>query len=138
MKAAIEALQRVRDEVSGSERRPPSMILLSDRSISSERAALPALLALAAAWKALVSAGGCDVPLIIETGQVIETHHLAMLIAAVLALSVLISRWSFPKALKQRALLDIAKPSMSACEKCSPEWAFARSAAIAIASSSKS
>ena len=82
VKAAIEALQRVRDEASSSERRPPSMILLSDRGISSERAALPALLALAAAWKALVSAGACDVPLIIETGQVIETHHLAMLIAA--------------------------------------------------------
>jgi glutamate synthase domain-containing protein 2/glutamate synthase domain-containing protein 1/glutamate synthase domain-containing protein 3 len=82
VKAAIDALQRVRDEVSSSERRPPSMILLSDRGISSERAALPALLALAAAWKALVSAGACDVPLIIETGQVIETHHLAMLIAA--------------------------------------------------------
>jgi glutamate synthase (ferredoxin) len=82
VKAAIEALQRVRDEVSSSEGRPPSMILLSDRGISSERAALPALLALAAAWKALVSAGACDVPLIIETGQVIETHHLAMLIAA--------------------------------------------------------
>jgi len=82
VKAAIEALQRVRDEVSSSEHRPPSMILLSDRGISSERAALPALLALAAAWKALVSAGACDVPLIIETGQVIETHHLAMLIAA--------------------------------------------------------
>ena len=82
VKAAIEALQRIRDEVSSSKRRPPSMILLSDRGISSERAALPALLALAAAWKALVSAGACDVPLIIETGQVIETHHLAMLIAA--------------------------------------------------------
>ena len=82
VKAAIEALQRVRDEVSSSEHRPPSMILLSDRGISSERAAVPALLALAAAWKVLVSAGACDVPLIIETGQVIETHHLAMLIAA--------------------------------------------------------
>src|ERR1700751_1469818 len=82
VKAAIGAAQCVRDEVSSSERRPPSMILLSDRGISSERAAVPALLALAAAWKALVSAGACDVPLIIETGQVIETHHLAMLIAA--------------------------------------------------------
>jgi len=82
VKAAIEALQRVRDEVRSSEPRPPSMILLSDRGISSERAALPALLALAAAWKALVSAGACDVPLMVETGQVIETHHLAMLIAA--------------------------------------------------------
>jgi glutamate synthase domain-containing protein 2/glutamate synthase domain-containing protein 1/glutamate synthase domain-containing protein 3 len=82
VKAAIEALQRLRDEVSNPESRPPSMILLSDRGISSERAALPALLALVAAWKALVSAGACDVPLLIETGQVIETHHLAVLIAA--------------------------------------------------------
>ena len=82
VKAAIDALQRLRDDVSSSERRPSSTILLSDRGITSERAALPALLALAAAWKALVSAGACDVPLLVETGQVIETHHLAMLIAA--------------------------------------------------------
>src|ERR1700719_90657 len=80
--AAIEALQRVRDEASDSEDRVPGMILLSDRGISPERAALPALLALAAAWKAMGRAGACDVPLVIETGQVIETHHLAMLIAA--------------------------------------------------------
>jgi glutamate synthase (ferredoxin) len=82
VRAAIEALQRVRDEASDSEGRAPGMILLSDRGINAERAALPALLALAAAWKALVGAGACDVPLVIETGQVIETHHLAMLIAA--------------------------------------------------------
>jgi glutamate synthase (ferredoxin) len=80
--AAIEALQRVRYEAGSAEHRTPSMTLLSDRGISSERAALPALLAVAAAWKALVGAGACDVPLIIETGQVIETHHLAMLVAA--------------------------------------------------------
>ena len=30
----------------------------------------------------MVSLGACDVPLVIETGQVIETHHVAMLIAA--------------------------------------------------------
>ncbi len=82
VEASLEAFQRVRDEASDSERGVPGMILLSDRGISAERAALPALLALAAAWKALVRAGACDVPLVIETGQVIETHHLAMLIAA--------------------------------------------------------
>jgi glutamate synthase domain-containing protein 2/glutamate synthase domain-containing protein 3 len=40
------------------------------------------LLALAAAWKALVGAGAQDIPLVIETGQVIDTHHLALLVAA--------------------------------------------------------
>ena len=82
VKAAIEALQRIRDEASDPESPVPGMILLSDRAINSEHAALPALLALASAWKAMVSAGACDVPLVIETGQVIETHHVAMLIAA--------------------------------------------------------
>jgi len=33
-------------------------------------------------YQEIVRAGAWDVPLIIETGQVIETHHLAMLIAA--------------------------------------------------------
>jgi len=47
-----------------------------------QQAALPALLALAAAWKAIVEAGGHDIPLAIETGQVIDTHHVALLIAA--------------------------------------------------------
>jgi glutamate synthase (ferredoxin) len=82
VRAAIDALQRVGHEASDSEGRTPGMILLSDRGINSEYAALPALLALAAAWKSMVSAGVCDVPLVIETGQVIETHHVAMLIAA--------------------------------------------------------
>ncbi|MGA8306998.1 MAG: glutamate synthase large subunit, partial [Candidatus Acidiferrales bacterium] len=82
VRAAIEALQRVRDEASDSGGRVPGMILLSDRGINSEHAAVPALLALATAWKAMVSLGACDVPLVIETGQVIETHHVAMLIAS--------------------------------------------------------
>jgi glutamate synthase domain-containing protein 2/glutamate synthase domain-containing protein 3 len=38
-------------------------------------------LALAAAWKALVRAGGCEIPVVVETGQVIETHHVALLVA---------------------------------------------------------
>ncbi len=44
--------------------------------------ALPALLALAALWKSMVNAGQWNVPLIVETGQVVDTHHIALLIAA--------------------------------------------------------
>jgi glutamate synthase (ferredoxin) len=57
-------------------------LLLSDRSADEKRAALPILLALAAAWKALIRAGAHDLPVIVESGQIVETHHVAMLIAA--------------------------------------------------------
>jgi glutamate synthase domain-containing protein 2/glutamate synthase domain-containing protein 1/glutamate synthase domain-containing protein 3 len=59
-----------------------SLVLLSDRGVNADKTALPALLALAAVWKSMVKAGGWSVPLIIETGQVVDTHHLALLIAA--------------------------------------------------------
>lgn len=58
------------------------LLLLSDRAVSDRRTALPALLALAAVWKGMVKAGAWDVPLIVDTGQVIDTHHVALLIAA--------------------------------------------------------
>ena len=58
------------------------LVLLSDRGVNAENTALPALLALAAVWKSMVSAGLWNVPLIIETGQVVDTHHIALLIAA--------------------------------------------------------
>jgi glutamate synthase domain-containing protein 2/glutamate synthase domain-containing protein 1/glutamate synthase domain-containing protein 3 len=58
------------------------MVLLSDRCIGPGRAALPALLAVAAAWKAMVRRKGWRVPLVVESGQVIETHHVALLVAA--------------------------------------------------------
>src|SRR5713226_6640000 len=51
------------------------LLLLSDRGISSDRAALPALLATAAVWKAMVREGLWDVPLIVESAQVFDTHH---------------------------------------------------------------
>ena len=60
----------------------PRLVLLTDRGVNAEKTALPALLALAAVWKAMVSAGLWNVPLIIETGQVVDTHHIALLIAA--------------------------------------------------------
>ena len=60
----------------------PRLVVLSDRGVNAERAALPALLALAAVWKSMVKAEGWRVPVIVDTGQVIDTHHLALLIAA--------------------------------------------------------
>src|SRR5437899_105154 len=60
----------------------PGLLLLSDRNVSSERAALPVLLAAAKLWKSAVRQGCADVPLIVESAQVFETHHVAMLLAA--------------------------------------------------------
>jgi glutamate synthase (ferredoxin) len=60
----------------------PGIVLLSDRNIGPDRAALPSLLAVAAVWKAMVREGMWDVPLIVETGQVFDTHHIALLVAA--------------------------------------------------------
>src|SRR6266481_4416564 len=51
--------------LSGSGR--PGLFLLSDRAISADRAPLPALLATAAVWKAMVREGLWDVPLIVES-----------------------------------------------------------------------
>ena len=82
VKGALAALERVRQQAFEGAARKPGMLLLSDRSVSAKRAALPALLALAAAWKSLLRTDAYDVPLVIESGQVIETHHVALLIAA--------------------------------------------------------
>jgi glutamate synthase domain-containing protein 2/glutamate synthase domain-containing protein 1/glutamate synthase domain-containing protein 3 len=60
----------------------PGLLLLSDRGIGGERAALPALLATAAVWKAMVRDGLWDVPLVVESAQVFDTHHVALLVAA--------------------------------------------------------
>jgi glutamate synthase domain-containing protein 2/glutamate synthase domain-containing protein 1/glutamate synthase domain-containing protein 3 len=60
----------------------PGLLLLSDRTLGAERAPLPALLATAAIWKAMVREGLWEVPLIVESAQVFDTHHVALLIAA--------------------------------------------------------
>jgi glutamate synthase (NADPH/NADH) large chain/glutamate synthase (ferredoxin) len=60
----------------------PGLLLLSDRAIDAHRAALPALLATAAVWKAMVREGLWSVPLIVESAQVFDTHHVALLLAA--------------------------------------------------------
>jgi glutamate synthase domain-containing protein 2/glutamate synthase domain-containing protein 1/glutamate synthase domain-containing protein 3 len=58
------------------------LLLLHDRGISREQAAFPALLVVAAVCKSLTHAGRWRVPIIVETGQVLDTHHVAMLVAA--------------------------------------------------------
>src|SRR5882724_9540859 len=60
----------------------PGLFLLSDRGIGPERATLPALLATAALWKSMVRDGFSDVPLVVETAQAFDTHHVALLVAA--------------------------------------------------------
>ncbi len=82
IEGARAALARLQQRTRTAAAKKPGCILLTDRNAGPGRAALPALLALAAAWKVLVEAGAHDVPLIIETGQVIDIHHIALLVAA--------------------------------------------------------
>ena len=77
---ARSSLTQLTTPLSGCAR--PGLLLLSDRGISKDRAALPALLATAAAWKAMVREGLWDIPLIVESAQVFDTHHVALLVAA--------------------------------------------------------
>jgi glutamate synthase domain-containing protein 2/glutamate synthase domain-containing protein 1/glutamate synthase domain-containing protein 3 len=78
-KATLAGLQKAIRKASAKR---AGLILLTDRGANSQHAALPALLALAAAWKVMVEAGASDIPLVIESGQVIDTHHVALLVAA--------------------------------------------------------
>ena len=82
VQGAKAALKKLQEAVKKASSKAPGFILLSDRGVDTERAALPALLALAAAWKSMVECGAHQVPLVIETGQVIDTHHVALLVAA--------------------------------------------------------
>ncbi|MGB0076224.1 MAG: glutamate synthase large subunit, partial [Candidatus Sulfotelmatobacter sp.] len=81
VKAARQVLNRIREEAATATA-VGRAILLSDRAVSETRAALPALLAVSCAWHAMTAAGAWKLPLIVETGQVIDTHHVALLIAA--------------------------------------------------------
>jgi glutamate synthase domain-containing protein 2/glutamate synthase domain-containing protein 1/glutamate synthase domain-containing protein 3 len=78
----LDCLRRLENSRDGDDRRSVQLIILSDRRVGCERAALPALLAVAAVWKAMVRAGEYRTPLVVESGQVIETHSVALLLAA--------------------------------------------------------
>jgi glutamate synthase domain-containing protein 2/glutamate synthase domain-containing protein 1/glutamate synthase domain-containing protein 3 len=80
VEAALQVLSRIREEAR-TMAPAAGAIVLSDRGVSDKRAALPALLAAATVWQAMTEAGAWNVALIVETGQVVDTHHLALLVA---------------------------------------------------------
>ncbi len=81
MEAGRDVLSEIREKAARAARSGRA-ILLSDRGLNEQRAALPALLAASAAWRTMTEVGAWDIPLIIETGQVLDTHHIALLLAA--------------------------------------------------------
>ena len=82
VEAAKSLLEQLEEQAVSAAVRKTGFILLSDRGVDAKHTALPALLALSAVWKSMVKAGAWDVPLVIETGQIIDIHHVALLIAA--------------------------------------------------------
>jgi glutamate synthase (ferredoxin) len=82
VEGARTALERLQTELLQARESNAGLILLSDRTIDGRHAALPALLVLAIAQKCLVESGAWDVPIVVESGQVIDTHHVALLVAA--------------------------------------------------------
>jgi glutamate synthase (ferredoxin) len=79
--AGLHALARIRDEARTAAV-SAAAILLTDDGLNDKRVALPTLLATSAVWRAMTEAGAWSVPLIVETGQVVDTHHVALLVAA--------------------------------------------------------
>jgi glutamate synthase domain-containing protein 2/glutamate synthase domain-containing protein 1/glutamate synthase domain-containing protein 3 len=79
---ARRILETLRSTVLPAGKTQPDLILLSDRGIDEHHTAVPALLALAIVWKSLTEGGCWDIPVIVESGQVIDTHHVALLVAA--------------------------------------------------------
>jgi glutamate synthase (NADPH/NADH) large chain len=78
LKAAIESI-RTAVELRVDE--GYSVVILSDREICEGKAAVPALLALAAAHRRLVKARKRHMTaLIVETGEAVETHHVSVLV----------------------------------------------------------
>jgi glutamate synthase (NADPH/NADH) large chain/glutamate synthase (ferredoxin) len=81
VESGMEALARVGREAASAVAEGAGVVLLSDRSVSDDRVALPALLAAATAWNSLVEKSAWRLPLIVESGQVFDTHHIALLVA---------------------------------------------------------
>ncbi|MEQ1602126.1 MAG: glutamate synthase-related protein [Methylophilaceae bacterium] len=77
MAGAIEALNQAAEQ---AVRNGVNLLILSDRAMSAERLAIPALLACAATHQSLVRAGlRTNTGLVIDTGSAREVHHFALL-----------------------------------------------------------
>ena len=79
---AHNVIEHLRTDALSDGQARPELVLLTDRAVGEQRSAIPALLALAVVWKSLTDAGCWDIPVIVESGQVIDTHHIALLVAA--------------------------------------------------------
>ena len=99
---------------------------------------MPALLATAAIWKAMVREGLWEVPLIVESAQVFDTHHVALLVAAGASAVVPYLADQFAEAIEAGGTKRCAWHSTPECARFSRAWASRRSRAIATAISSKS
>jgi glutamate synthase domain-containing protein 2/glutamate synthase domain-containing protein 1/glutamate synthase domain-containing protein 3 len=81
IRGARRAVEHLRDAASAITK-DTGLVVLSDRGVDADHMALPALLALSAVWKVMAANHRWHIPIIVETGQVIDTHHVALLIAA--------------------------------------------------------
>jgi glutamate synthase (ferredoxin) len=74
-------LERIICEAVAAGRQGSSILVLSDRGVDAERAAVPMLLAVGAVVEALIAAGiGSKVDLALETAEAWEAHHFACLV----------------------------------------------------------
>ncbi|MEM9084195.1 MAG: glutamate synthase central domain-containing protein, partial [Planctomycetota bacterium] len=79
--AMVVALDRICDAAEESVRGDTEVLLLTDRAVNKERAAIPALLVTAAVHQRLVTKGlRLRASVIVETGDVFEDHHYACLL----------------------------------------------------------
>lgn len=79
-KGCATALKSLRKAASQSVADGYNILILSDRNVSSERVAIPALLATSGIHHHLVSAGlRTSTGLVVDTGSARETHHIALL-----------------------------------------------------------
>jgi glutamate synthase domain-containing protein 2/glutamate synthase domain-containing protein 1/glutamate synthase domain-containing protein 3 len=79
--AMIQALDRIARQCSAAVVAGSSILILSDRGVSAERAAVPMLLVVGAVVKHLIQQGvGNKADLVLETAEAWEPHHLACLV----------------------------------------------------------
>ncbi|PYV26339.1 MAG: glutamate synthase large subunit, partial [Acidobacteria bacterium] len=77
----LDALDRIVRECAEAVEKGSSILILSDRGVNAERAAVPMLLAVGAVVEGLIAAGvGNKADLVLETAEAWEAHHFACLV----------------------------------------------------------
>src|SRR4029077_5561386 len=77
--AALSALESIQQKAAQAAANSGAA-MVSDRGVSAQRSALPVLLAAAAAANGIRQSGR-NIPLLVETGQAFDAHHVALLVA---------------------------------------------------------